>query len=366
MDSRSWLLLEHEDPAYRLPDDLRQHDPLGARDCGWVEQMRPFIRQFSRPGEQVLDPFCGFASTLVAAHLEGRRGLGYEIDPARAELSRERLRRLNAEGAEVIASDLLEAPPADPVDLCLTNIPYFGCDWPADAGPAQLYAAAHYEQYLDGLVERFHRIRDLLAPGRHCILMAENLRLGDRCVPLAWDVAQRVGGLFELCEERILLYPKPVEPLPAFSSRSDRSHEYALIFRKQGSTLDTDDALTLLRALRDAGFAFAIYGSFATWLTSTSAQPPADVDLLVAPDEDRLNALLGWLQAHHFRLSCWQQSLTLPIALADYRGRYYFRAERLDRSGGLLRLDLTFEQDSEPVAARLDRTQICQGLLVAS
>lgn len=365
MDSRSWLLLEAQDPAYRLPDDLRRQDPFGARDCGWVEQMRPFIRQFSRPGELVLDPFCGFASTLVAAHLEGRGGLGYEIEPGRASLSRERLRRLGMEQAQVRTADLLEAPPAAPVDLCLTNVPYFGCNWSDSRDPAQLYATAHYEQYLELLDARFHRIRALLAPGRYCILMAQNLRLEGGYVPLAWDLAQRLSGLFELCEERILLYPKPIQPLPVLSSRSDRSHEYALILRKQRSRLELQAALALLHALRDAGFEFAVYGSFAAWLKDGNARPPADLDLLVPPEEISLNALLGWLQARHFRLSCWQKPLSLPIRLADYRGRYYFRAERRDRQGQVLRLDLTFEQDGESITERLRRARPCQGFVLA-
>lgn len=171
--------------------------------------------------------------------------------------------------------------------------------------------------------------------------------------------------MFELCEERILLYPKPIQPLPVLSSRSDRSHEYALILRKHRSSLELQAALALLHALRDASFEFAVYGSFAAWLKDGNARPPADLDLLVPPEEISLNALLGWLQARHFRLSCWQKPLSLPIRLADYRGRYYFRAERRDRQGQVLRLDLTFEQDGEAITERLRRAQLCQGFVLA-
>jgi hypothetical protein len=46
MDDNSWLMIPYEDPAFRLPSDLATEDHFGARDCGWVEQMRPFIQQF--------------------------------------------------------------------------------------------------------------------------------------------------------------------------------------------------------------------------------------------------------------------------------------------------------------------------------
>ncbi|MGO4776342.1 DNA methyltransferase, partial [Lysobacter sp. 2RAB21] len=93
MDSRSWLLLQPDPPEHDLPADLRARDRFGGRDCGWVAQMRPFVRHFSQPGQCVFDPFCGFGTTLLAAALEGRAGCGIEIDAARAELARERLRR---------------------------------------------------------------------------------------------------------------------------------------------------------------------------------------------------------------------------------------------------------------------------------
>jgi hypothetical protein len=365
MDSRSWLLLEQQGPAWMLPDDLRRRDPFAARDCGWVEQMRPFIRQFSRPGELVLDPFCGFASTLLAAHLEQRAGLGYEIDPARAELARERLARHGATQQRVVAADILRAPPQGGIDLCLTNIPYFGCSWASD-DPDQLYASADYAGYLERLGERFRLIRQLLAPGRYCIVMAENPQLGGRMLPLAWDVARLLAGQLQLCEERILLYPKPVEALAPLSSRSDRSHEYALVLRKQAETLDPQAALALLQAMQAAGLRFALHGSFAAWLAGDEQVWPADIDLLLPAEDAAVNAALVWLQAQGFALSCWQQPLSLPLLLADYRGRYYFRAERVQRDGERLRLDLCFELDGAEVAERLRHARLCRGLPLVS
>lgn len=39
------------------------------------------IRQYSRPGEVVLDPFSGSGTTVVEAVAEGRRGFGVDLDP---------------------------------------------------------------------------------------------------------------------------------------------------------------------------------------------------------------------------------------------------------------------------------------------
>lgn len=47
-----------------------------------VQALRPLIESFTKPGELVLDPFCGSGSTLEAARDLGRDWLGIELDTA--------------------------------------------------------------------------------------------------------------------------------------------------------------------------------------------------------------------------------------------------------------------------------------------
>lgn len=53
--------------------------------------LKPLIEAFSRPGDIVLDPFCGSGSTLVAAHELGRDCVGIELDPDHCRTAEERL-----------------------------------------------------------------------------------------------------------------------------------------------------------------------------------------------------------------------------------------------------------------------------------
>jgi len=46
-----------------------------------VALMCALVRHYSRPGDLVVDPCAGYATTLRAAAIEGRRAIGAEIDP---------------------------------------------------------------------------------------------------------------------------------------------------------------------------------------------------------------------------------------------------------------------------------------------
>lgn len=57
-----------------------------------VEALAPLIEAFSKPGDLVLDPFCGSGSTLVAAQSLGRDFLGMELNREHHATASARLR----------------------------------------------------------------------------------------------------------------------------------------------------------------------------------------------------------------------------------------------------------------------------------
>ncbi|KAB7767829.1 DNA methyltransferase [Xanthomonas maliensis] len=351
LDQRSWWTPTPDDPAWTLPADLRAIDPFAARDCGWVNQMRPFVRQFSRPGQQVFDPFCGFGSTLLAAALEGRSAHGMEIDPARAQLASERLRRQQVQ-APVVVGSLVDCAPADAVDLCLTNVPYFGCGWRGDAATGQLYASADYAEYLAGLRAVFHALRRHLRGDGYGVAMIQNVVLGGRVVPQAWDLGRILSSLFTLREERVLCYPQVAAPLAPGRSDSNRRHEYALLFQHCRPRLDPAQAAQLLQALQAQALPFTLHGSYAQWLRDPAQLPagPSDLDLLLPDRQPLWDQLTSWLQGQGFALSLWGEPCRAPVALAAVRAHHYLRAERVTADGGRLQVDLQVAAD-EPSPA---------------
>jgi len=56
-----------------------------------------FLKAFSDPGDIVLDPFLGSSTSLAAAHVLGRVGLGCEISPAYCDVGLRRMMALSNE-----------------------------------------------------------------------------------------------------------------------------------------------------------------------------------------------------------------------------------------------------------------------------
>lgn len=53
--------------------------------------MEYLIKQSSKQGDLVLDPFCGSGSTCIAAKNAGRKYLGFEIDQKYYEIACQRM-----------------------------------------------------------------------------------------------------------------------------------------------------------------------------------------------------------------------------------------------------------------------------------
>ena len=56
-----------------------------------VKLLRALIELTTRPGQLVLDPFCGSGSTLVAAKSSNRDFLGFDVDPKAVTVAKKRL-----------------------------------------------------------------------------------------------------------------------------------------------------------------------------------------------------------------------------------------------------------------------------------
>jgi site-specific DNA-methyltransferase (adenine-specific) len=73
------------DASYEAPV-VRNAGIVGAKPVSLMQQI---VRDYSRPGDVVLDPFAGVGSTLIAAQSLARSSIGFEVDSATYEICRE-------------------------------------------------------------------------------------------------------------------------------------------------------------------------------------------------------------------------------------------------------------------------------------
>ena len=91
------------------------------------------IRFFTKKGNVVLDPFVGIGSTLKAAAVEGRKGVGIELNGKYAELAKERIETeieatSDIEDQVILEGDsreLLDTLDENSVDFVVTSPPYW-------------------------------------------------------------------------------------------------------------------------------------------------------------------------------------------------------------------------------------------------
>lgn len=226
MSMRSWITVDGEDEGVPAA-------PTDARDAGWVSTMRVLLEPFAPGRASVLDPFCGFGTTLIAAARLGLTGVGLEIEAARAQQARTRVAGAIGKAAHVVVGDVRASPlSASTFDLLATSVPYApvrsvgdGVGEPLVDG--NLYASTSYAEHLALLDDALAAAFATLRLGGVAVVCAENLRDDDGVlVPFAFDVARIVARNAKLISERIVCYPARAA---GDALVSDRTHEHAFI-----------------------------------------------------------------------------------------------------------------------------------------
>jgi DNA modification methylase len=178
--------------------------------------VRRLVRFFTKSGGTVLDPFVGVGSTLKACALEGRRGIGFELNSRYAGLAEERLRIELDESAptrgdqKVLVGDsreLIKKMEPDSVDLVVTSPPYglilhkedhkvrqerkaHKLDTRYSDDPRDLGNIHNYEQFLESLAEILGGAGRCLKPKKYMAVVLGDFRDKSRYIMLHADVAR--------------------------------------------------------------------------------------------------------------------------------------------------------------------------------
>jgi len=210
------------------------------------------IEIFTLPGDLVLDPFAGMGSTILAAAMLGRRGLGLEIDPEYAAAAVERLAAVpDADTTvRVYCADARRigdfTAPAT-ARLCVTSPPYWNIlSRPRTADhrpsrdyrrpPGDLSRIADYREFVTSLGEVFSAVRRVLVPGGYCVINVMDLRKKSVFYPLHMDLTRELESRGYFLDD-IIIWDRRTDynslrPLGyPYVFRVNKVHEFLLIFR---------------------------------------------------------------------------------------------------------------------------------------
>lgn len=210
-----------------------------------------FVRFFTKKGENVLDPFCGIGSTLVACRRTGRIGYGIELNKKYYELAIKRTpefkKNIYNENAKNVKK--LNLPE---IAFSISSPPYWdvlnrstkdfkskrtrgGFDVNYSADREDLGNIDDYELFLQKLAEIYFDVFDLLKTGGYLTIIVKNVKKEGKMYPLAWDLARILSKKYVLKDEKLWIQDKvglaPYGYPVAWASNI--LHHYCLIFQKK-------------------------------------------------------------------------------------------------------------------------------------
>jgi DNA modification methylase len=231
------------------------------------QDIQRLIEFFTKKGDTVLDPFLGVGSTLKAAALCERNGIGIELSPKWSELARQRLDIEVGEGTSekytIITGDScveLKLLERNSVDFIVTSPPYWAIlnkkadhkvkkerlendlatNYSDDS--QDLGNIGSYEDFLDVLTEEiFKEAAEVLKPDKYMNIVVSDFRHKNEFISFHSDLIQRLNkkrllNNYELSLQGVkTLLQNHKSLLPygyPFAYVENIHHQYILVFRK--------------------------------------------------------------------------------------------------------------------------------------
>lgn len=161
-----------------------------------------FMREFSQPGDRVLDPFAGYGTTLRVAQALGRIPFGVELNAAKVAYARSQLDR----PANLIQGDARELASLGlpTFQFAMTSPPYMSINDPEDPLTDYRLPGRGYRSYLADMRGIFGQLRGLLEPGGTLVVEVANLKGQGQLTTLAWDLAVEIGRVLHFEGEIVI------------------------------------------------------------------------------------------------------------------------------------------------------------------
>ncbi|MHC1684407.1 MAG: TRM11 family methyltransferase [Clostridiaceae bacterium] len=332
MGVNSYSFIKEEYNEFKITKEQFPEDFMNFKDISWVSQVTPFIKEFSKDGELILEPFAGMGTTIIAAAALGRKSIGIELEKQRFKSLQKRVDFYKDKykyNPQLVNGDALTFNYPKDVDLVVTNFPYYNGNIESTEN-GNFYNIKSYEKYLSFIEEAVKKSMKSLKKDGYMVAFSENIRdLNGNMIPQAYDVCNILRKYFHLKEERIILYPKD-STLEDDITITNRAHEYVFICKKKGPEINYSEYNKVLKAIgkHSKYLVIGTYGVF-NICRAVLDNYPLDCDILVEDDLDSIKNIITELKVNGYKIYSWQEELNEDFDYSKLQGRYYLRAIKL-------------------------------------
>jgi DNA modification methylase len=185
--------------AQALPDAFQEDDVRYPESL--VEH---FLREYTQIGDNILDPFAGFGTTLVVAERLGRIPFGIEINPEKVSYVRSKLslpeNLIQGDARSLAGIDL------PVIDFSMTSPPYTSPDDQEDPLSDYRSKSRGYMAYLRDMHNVCAQLRSKMKPEGIVVVEIANIKRNGRVTTLAWDVAQEISQVLRFEGEVVVCW----------------------------------------------------------------------------------------------------------------------------------------------------------------
>lgn len=233
----------------------REHPaPFSFQDVGRL------IKFFTKSGQTVLDPFCGVASTLKAAAVNNRNGVGIELVKKYCDLGKKRLETeveynlFNKSKQTIIHGDAFEEIEKfsdNHFDFIVTSPPYWnilnkidhkalqervknGLDTKYSSDKRDIANISNYQDFITKLSQFFESCSRILKPNKYLCIIVSDFRHKSKYYSFHSDLANLLERTYYMLKGITILYQNHKKIFPygyPFTYVPNIHHQYILILQ---------------------------------------------------------------------------------------------------------------------------------------